>query len=104
MIDNKHKKKPEKIDSVVKAIIKKLDSNSNPTSDRIIEAWIEIVGDKAGLHSKPVSLRKKKLIVNVNGSTWLYQLTLIKDELLKEMKKKFSGEKIKEIQFRIGDI
>ncbi|MBN1872420.1 MAG: DUF721 domain-containing protein [Candidatus Omnitrophica bacterium] len=98
------KKKPEKIDGVVKSIIKRLDDQSIPTSEAVTAAWDEVVGNKAKLHTKPASLIKKRLTVNVDGSTWLYELTLKKESLVKEMKKRLGEGKIEEIQFRIGDI
>ena len=98
------KRRPERIEGVVKSIIQKLESNPNPTSEKIIAAWSEVVGKKGRAHSKPASLRRQRLIVNVDGSTWLYELTLNKERLLKGIKKKLGEDKVKEIQFRIGEI
>ena len=98
------KKRPERIDGLVKDLIKKLDERSIPTSDAVIKAWGEIVGRKARVHTKPTSLRKKKLVINVDGSTWLYELTLKKDDLIRALKKRLGEDKIQEIQFRIGEL
>ena len=97
-------KKPERIDSVVKSIIQKLDKQSNPTSDDMENIWKKVAGKKAFPHTKPASLRKKRLVINVDGSTWLYELTLRKDELLTGLKKRLGEDKIKELQFRIGEL
>ena len=94
----------ERIDSVVKSIIQKLDKQSNPTSDDIENIWKKVAGKKAFSHTKPASLRKKRLVINVDGSTWLYELTLRKDELLTGLKKRLGEDKIKELQFRIGEL
>ena len=61
-------------------------------------------GEKAVRHAKPVSLRKKRLVVNVDGSSWLYELTLKKESLLTKMKQRLGEERIKELQFRIGEL
>ena len=98
------KQKPERIDSIVKAIITKLDKGANPTSDEIENIWKEIAGEKAFRHTKPASLRKKRLVINVDGSSWLYELTLRKKELLAGLKKKMGSDKIEELQFRIGEV
>lgn len=98
------KRESERIDSVVRSIIKKLDKQSNPTSEDIAKIWGEIAGKKAASHTKPASLRKKRLVINVDGSSWLYELTLKKRELLAELKKRLGGDKIEELQFRIGEL
>ena len=94
----------ERIDGVVKSIIKKLDKQSRLTSDDVEKAWKKIVGKKAASHTKPASLRKKQLVVNVDGSSWLYELTLKKAELLTELKKKLGEDRIEELRFRIGEL
>ena len=98
------KRKSEKIDSIVKSIIEKLDRHANPTTNEIEDAWRQLVGERASSHTRPAALGKKKLVINVDGSAWLYELTLRKNELLASLKKKFGEDKIKELQFRIGEI
>ena len=94
----------EQIASIVKSIIKKLDKQSNPTSEDIEKIWKEIAGKKAASHTKPASLRKKRLMMSVDGSSWLYELTLKKSELLAGLKKRLGEDKIEELQFRIGEV
>jgi len=98
------KHQTERIDGVIKSIIEKLDKQPNPTSDEIEKIWKEIVGNKAFPHTKPVSLRKKRLVINVDSSSWLYELTLRKNEILDKLKKGLGKDKIEELQFRIGEL
>jgi predicted nucleic acid-binding Zn ribbon protein len=98
------KRKPERIETIVKSIIEGLDRQSNPTSDEIGSIWKEVAGKKAFIHAKPASLRKKRLVINVDGSGWLYELTLRKKELLAGLKNRLGKDKIKELQFRIGEL
>ena len=97
-------RKTERIDSVIKSIIGKLDKEANPTSEDIEKIWRDIAGGKTSSHAKPVSLRKKRLVINVDGSSWLYELTLRKNELLAKLKKRLGEDKVKELQFRIGEL
>lgn len=98
------KGKAEHIDGLVKSIIEKLDKQSNPTSDEIEDVWKKVAGEKAFSHTKVTSLRKKNLVINVDGSSWLYELTLRKKELLNAFIKKIGKDKIKGLQFRIGEL
>jgi predicted nucleic acid-binding Zn ribbon protein len=98
------RKKPERIDGIIKSIVERLGEEARPTSEGIGAIWKEMAGDKAARHTKPASLRKKRLIINVDGSSWLYELTLKKEFLLGELKKKLGEDTIKELQFRIGEL
>ncbi|MFH0840291.1 MAG: DUF721 domain-containing protein [Candidatus Omnitrophota bacterium] len=92
------------IDGVIKALIEKLSKDSGPTTEDIGAAWKRAAGEAAFKHTKPAALRKKRLVINVDGSSWLYELTLKKEALLAEMRKILGEDKIKELQFRIGEL
>ena len=94
----------ERIESIIRSVFKKLDGTVNPTIEEISALWKEAAGEKAAAHTRPASLRKKKLVVNVDGSSWLYELTLRKKEILERLQKKLGEDKIKELQLRIGEV
>lgn len=98
------KRRAERIDSIISSVIKKLDSGSMAIAEDIENAWRQVAGRKAAGHSKPASLRKKKLTINVDGSGWLYELSLKKDELLHGLKKRLGSDKINQLQLRIGEL
>ena len=68
---------------------------------KIDEAWKRIVGPKAYLHTKIVYLTKDKIRVNVDNSSWLYDLNLKKEHIDKELYREF---KIKDIKFKLGQV
>jgi predicted nucleic acid-binding Zn ribbon protein len=68
------------------------------------KAWRSAVGRKAARHTRLVSLKKANLIVNVDSSSWLFELSLKKRALIKKVSQKARGKKIKDIRLRIGDI
>lgn len=96
--------KIEHIDSIIKSIVEKLWRDRCPTREDMAAAWKEAAGDAIFKHSKPAAIRKGRLVINVDGSSWLYELTLRKETLLKKMKNAMGGENIKELQFRIGEL
>nr|MBC8473714.1 DUF721 domain-containing protein [Candidatus Omnitrophota bacterium] len=58
----------------------------------------------AARHSRPTSIKRKILAIEVDSSTWLYELSTKKRELLRELKKELKEYKIDDIRFRMGDI
>jgi len=92
----------------LKDVLKKVISNLQKREEEegsLFKAWEEAVGEKTAKHTKPVFFKEKRLIVNVSDSPRLYKLTLEKKKLIERFNKNMKGKKkIKELQFRIGDI
>ncbi len=92
------------IDSIVKKVIKNLSGKGRVSWEEVSGAWESAAGSKAAGHTRPVAIRKGVLTVNVDGSGWLYELTIKKKELLKKLDGKIRGKTIKGIRFRIGEV
>jgi hypothetical protein len=89
---------------LVKRVIKGLGGKGRFTEEEMREAWHEAVGPDAARHSMPVSFKKSSVFVNVDRSSWLYELTTKKKEILKKLEERLKGKQFKDIRFRIGDI
>lgn len=94
---------PNPLEGILKNVIKKI-SKKRPSEIEIWDAWERAVGGAAARHSRPVSLQKSVLIVNVDMSTWLYELSTAQGEILKKLSLALKKNKVKDIRFRIGDI
>lgn len=97
-------RKEKAIGDVLKETMKKLVSPSRPSEEGVLVLWKAAVGANAAKHSKPVAINKSELVVSVDGSSWLYELTMKKKAILKELEGKFGKKVIKNIRFRIGEI
>ena len=95
-------KKP--LEDLVKNIIGNLGSKDKLTEEEIRLAWDLVVGKKAARHSKPRSFQGSRLIVHVDDSSWLYELTTRKKYILSNLSSELKGKRLKEITFRIGDL
>ena len=95
-------KKP--LEDLVKRIIGNFAGKEKLTEEEIRSAWGLVVGEKAAKHSRPRSFAESKLIVHVDDSGWLYELTTQKKYILNNLSSKLKGKKLKDITFRIGDL
>ncbi len=67
------------------------------------QEWLKKALTKKELqHIKVKYFNKGTLGVSVDSSTWLYVLSLKKEELLAKLKNEFPG--LKNISFRIGEV
>ena len=86
------------VDSVMQGLKKK--KAAAPADEP--QEWLKKVLTKKELgHIKFNYFKKGVINVNVDSSSWLYGLTLKKEELLEGLRKQSS--KIKDIHFRIGE-
>ena len=92
------------LSGLIKKAIKDLGAHGRLTEEEIRLAWRESVGDDAARHSRPVSFRKDSVFVNVDRSSWLYELTISKKEILAKLEELLKRKKFKDIRFRIGEI
>lgn len=92
------------LEGAVQEALKRLVKDKVLTEEGVREAWEKAAGKKMAQHSRPASFRGGRLIVEVGASSWLYELTLEKKAILKRLGGKFAGKKIKNIQFRIGEV
>lgn len=61
---------------------------------RIKEFWSQIVGDLISQYAIPYELKKDKLCISVQDSNWRYELSLRKEEILKNLNKLLKTNKI----------
>lgn len=93
------------IADVLKTVLKKLGLGQRVRVARIAQDWERIVGSKIARHCAPVSVKGKILVVNVDSSVWLSELTrFFKDKMLEQIRGEPGGEGIKDVRFRIGDV
>ncbi|MFC1590464.1 DciA family protein [Candidatus Omnitrophota bacterium] len=97
------------LEGIIKGIVSNIGSQAVLTEEAMAKMWKGAAGAKAARHSKPVRLRGSSLIVNVDGSSWLYELTLNKKAISKKLGEKIARatkdkKKIKDIRFRIGEV
>lgn len=92
------------LEGIIQNVLKQL-GGKRPGEEEIAEVWARAAGERAALHSRPVSFRKAVLVVNVDGSVWLYELSTAKRAILAKLDGMLKGKKkVKDIRFRIGDI
>ena len=92
------------LEGLLKNIVSGIGGRGRLNEEDITKIWEKVVGEKASGHTLPVSFKRAGLVVNVDCSAWLYELTLEKQDILKKLEEYLKGKKIKDIRFRIGEI
>lgn len=91
------------LNDIVGGVLKNLGGEARLTEEDVAEAWRSAAGEKAAKHSRLVSLRRGTAFINVDRSSWLYELTVRKKELIASLGEALRGKKVKDLRFRIGE-
>ena len=69
---------------------------------RVWKAWREVVGDKVAERAQPMRLKGGTLYVRVTSSSWMQELSLFKDRIVKGLNESLGKGVVEDIVFRIG--
>lgn len=91
------------IKDITKGLIKQLTSDKESNTEKARRAWKRAAGKRFNLHAEPTSFRRKRLIVKVDTSAWLYEMTMKKKGITSRLKRILKDD-FNQLQFRIGKI
>jgi hypothetical protein len=83
-------------------ILRQVGLSEGIEENRLKEAWKEIVGDYISSYSRPVSLKKNILTLQVSQPAMKFHLEQMRGELLTKLQKFFGKDVIKIIRFTVG--
>ena len=91
------------IGEIIHGVFARIENEKNLSKEDIDSLWKEACGSQAAGHSTPVTLKKGVLMVWVDSSGWMQELSMRKREILKALKRKLGKDKISEIHLKIGE-
>ena len=92
------------ISTALDGVLKKIGLFSKMKSYTALLVWKEIVGEKISTHTNPVFVKNGCLIVNVDNSTWMNELSIMKKEIIKNLNQKIGMIAVKDIHFHMGKL
>lgn len=95
---------PSPIKPILDKVLKDLDLKRKRERGKICEFWEECVGKKIAGHTFPYSLTEQgKLLVNVDSSPWVEELTRFHKKRIEKAINGFLGQEVvKDVFFRVG--
>ena len=91
----------QRVHDLVAPLVARLAAAKRPSADEVTTLWRALVGPKAAKHSHPTSLRSGELLVAVDASTWLWNLSLQRPRLLEGCQAAWGAETITTIRLRM---
>lgn len=98
-------RKAKAIGQILVDVLESLERSDLKKCGRIFLHWQDIVGTSLALHTRPFSMRAKKLRVCVDSSNWLYEIRTGLEKMILEKVQAYAGEDVvHEIQYQVGDL
>ena len=94
--------KPHRIDAVVSGVLKRVGEQHSALL-RVQQAWRTLVGPQLARHTRPVSLRRGRLIVHAERPGDSFTLSYQREPLLARLRETTRG-RVEELVIRPGDL
>ena len=95
---------PEKIGKILEQVLFNLKIKRKIKEGMASCVWKEVVGKKIAAHTQAIRVKRGKLFVNVNDSSWLQEISFLKEKITEKINKRMREDIIKEIYFKIGEV
>ena len=90
------------VNDSVSGFLKGLSLDEGVEESRLADAWSDIVGDFIGQHTKPVSLKRGYLRLQVLQPSMRFHLEQEKGRILKKLQAELGKNKVRVVQFVLG--
>lgn len=71
---------------------------------RLLDRWQGLFGDSIAAHARPARWEKGTLIVRVEHSGWMQELSFLKAQMTERLQQEFPASGIKAIRFELGEL
>ena len=92
-------KTPELLDKALHQALDKWSLSAKLASYQIFEDWEKLVGKAIAKKSRPLHYQGECLVVEVDHSAWMQELSLLKLSLIKKISKEYPKIRLKDIRF-----
>lgn len=95
--------KPERAEVVLWEVLRRLGLEERVREGRAVLAWSGAVGPAGASRSRAVVCKGGRLIVEVQSSPWMQELSCMKSEIRAALNRELGGDIVKEVTFRLAD-
>ena len=104
-MDMREKRKyPVPAANVLANTTKKLKLTQNLILYRTFNKWAEIAGKQVAEHARPERWQRGTLIIRVESSSWMQELSFLKKEIVARLQKYLPDITVKTVRFEVGEL
>jgi predicted nucleic acid-binding Zn ribbon protein len=92
-------RKPRVLEEILQAWLKSSGVERAVAAGRLIEEWESIVGPRISAASRPIDVRGKTLVIEVEDPVWRNELSLLQGTILDEISRRPALPEVRAIRF-----
>jgi len=89
----------QSISGVLPALLRNLGLETGVMGWRAVREWPDAVGPGVARRTRAVSFQEGTLLVEVEGSAWLHELTMLKRDLVRQLNQHLGAPLIRDLSF-----
>jgi predicted nucleic acid-binding Zn ribbon protein len=89
----------ESISRVLPALLRDLGLEAGVLGWRAVTEWAAAVGPRIARRTRAVSFRDGTLLIEVEGSSWRYELGFLKRDLLRQLNTHLGSQLVRDLEF-----
>jgi predicted nucleic acid-binding Zn ribbon protein len=87
---------------LIQKILRKAEDSYPDSAHRIWDVWEAAVGADVARRSQPLSLRRGQLTVAVSSSSWMQQLSFLRDSIRDAVNRALGEEAVQDVRLRMS--
>jgi len=92
----------EALSLVLSRLLQRLGLEDELQGWRAVEDWARVVGPRVARHTRAIAFEHGVLRVEVEGSAWMHELTMLKRDLVSAINRDLGSECMKDVRFLVS--
>ena len=89
----------QSISGVLPALLRDLGLEAGIMGWRAVREWPDAVGPQVARRARAVSFQEGTLVVEVEGSAWLHELSMLKPDLVRQLNRRLGSAHVRDLRF-----
>ena len=89
----------QSISGVLPALLRELGLEAGIVGWRAVKEWPDAVGPRIARRAHGVSFQDGTLVVEVEGSAWLHELSMLKGDLVRQLNRRLGSTHVRDLRF-----
>lgn len=93
-----------RVGNIIDGLTQQLGVKKRLKTGNVWQLWDDEVGDRIKTHTQVIGVKGDTLAVRVDSAAWMYQLVLLKPEIIAKINQRLGKTLINNIHFKIGKL
>ena len=88
----------QRISGLLPELLRELGLEAGMMGWRAVREWPDAVGPQVARRARAVAFQEGTLVVEVDGSAWLHELSILRRELVRQLNRRLGGPHVRDLR------